>query len=79
MSWEHLHYRATCDGCSHQGVYIYSSDDWGRSESTYEGFDLRPPHPYPVARKRIGANDMLPTCPKCGGKAITHGELLGRS
>ena len=79
MSWEHIHYRAVCNGCGHEGVCIQSSDDWNRSESTYEGFDLRSPSDYAVARKRVGANDMLAQCPKCGGTTITHGEMLGRS
>lgn len=79
MSWEHLHYRAVCDSCGHEGVQIHSSDDWNHTETTYEGFDLRPPSAYAVGRKRAGPNDRLPTCPKCGGTAITHHELLKRT
>jgi len=26
MSWEHIHYRAVCNGSGHEGVYIHSSD-----------------------------------------------------
>jgi len=71
MSWEHIRYRATCDGCGHEGVCIRSSDDWGRSETKFEDFIERAPSAYAVGRRRADANDMLPECPQCAGIAIT--------
>ncbi len=55
MSWEHHYYEATCRQCGAKGFKIRSSDDWGRSETSWEGFtpfrDF-PRHDYLVARKK---------------------------
>jgi len=76
MSWEHNYYVATCNRCQHEGVCIRSSDDWNRSKEKYEGFDNVAPDPYLVARMRVGAMDMRPKCPKCGGMSITVGAFI---
>lgn len=76
MSWEHNHHKATCDSCRHEGVCIMSSDDWGHSETRYEGFENVAPDSYSVGRKRVGPADMRPKCPKCGGTSITVGAFI---
>ena len=78
MSWEHHHYVATCAGCGHEGVCVKSSDDY-RSETKYEGFTNEEPDETAVARKRVGARDMRPVCPECGGTEIVIGRLLKSS
>ena len=77
MSWEHIKYKATCDGCGHEGVRIDSSDDWGGSKTAWEGFNNVAPDTTAVGRKRAGAGDMRPKCPNCGGTAISRGDYLG--
>lgn len=67
MSWEHVYYEATCRQCGAKGFKVVSSDDWGRSETSWEGFSpFRdfPRHDYLVARKRIDENEYA-RC-KCG-------------
>lgn len=75
MSWEHLKYEAVCAKCGHNGFIIHSSDDWGRSETSYEGFENALPNNYEVGRKRVGPRDMQPRC-KCGSTDIRQGELI---
>ena len=77
MSWEHEKYIAICKKCGRKGFVIHSSDDWGRSETQYEGFENLPPNDYEVARKRVGPRDSEPRC-VCGSSDIKQGELVKR-
>ncbi len=76
MSTEHNHYRASCNACGHEGVWVEHSDDWGRGGRTFEGFDMVPPDPQAVLRKRTGAQDMTARCPQCGGRDIQRGDFI---
>ncbi|MFT7043822.1 MAG: hypothetical protein ACJAW7_002585 [Candidatus Azotimanducaceae bacterium] len=76
MSWDRTKYEATCDDCDHSGFVIKADDDWGRSQTTWVGFENRAPNPTAVARKQADARDALPLC-KCGSSKITKGGLLG--
>ncbi len=72
MSWEHVKIEARCKACGHAGFRVDSSDDWGRSETSWEGFQAAPASDYEVARMRVGANDF-PLC-KCGSRDIEVGK-----
>ncbi len=67
MSWDHTRYEATCKTCGNVGVCINSSDDWGRSETTWEGFSTKPADSYLVDRMKIDA--LKPVC-HCGSTDI---------
>ena len=75
MSWEHSKYEAICETCGHRGFCVKGSDDWGRSSTTWEDFENRPPHPNAVARKRADSRDMEPVC-ICGGTKIRIGNHI---
>jgi hypothetical protein len=65
MSWDHHYYEATCKNCGNKGFKIESSDDWGKSEISWEGFEVStdfPRHEYLVGRKKIDKNEYA----KCG-------------
>ena len=76
MSWEHSKYKAKCVQCGHEGYCIRSSDDWGRSQTRWEGFTNEEPDTTAVGRKRLDRRDMSAVC-KCGSKNIEVGEYLG--
>jgi hypothetical protein len=77
MSWEHNYYEATCRQCGAKGFQILSSDDWGRSETSWEGFtpfrDF-PRHDYLVARKKI--DDASYAQCVCGSTDIEVGSTV---
>lgn len=75
MSWEYSTYEAHCEDCGRRGFCIEGSDDWNRSSTTWEGFDMREPHPTAVARKKADARDMVPVC-KCGSSNIVVGKRV---
>ena len=75
MSWEHTRYAARCEACGHVGVCIRSSDDWGRSATSWEGFASKEPDNTAVGRKRVGSRDMSPAC-ACGDTRIVLGPVL---
>lgn len=68
MSWDETRHKATCSQCGHDGVQINRSDDWGRSETSWEGFDTVPASDYEYHRGRSEA--LVPKC-KCGSKSIS--------
>ncbi|MHB8345994.1 MAG: hypothetical protein ACYDHM_02225 [Acidiferrobacterales bacterium] len=75
MSSERCYYEATCKKCGRKGFRIDSSDDWGRSEVSWEGFrpftDF-PRHDYLVGRKKIDPNEFA-AC-ECGSTDIEVGR-----
>jgi hypothetical protein len=75
MSWEYFKYEATCESCGHRGFCIEGSDDWGRSSTSWEGFENRPPHATAVAKKRADSRDMVPVC-HCTSTKILIGKLV---
>ncbi|HTV40685.1 MAG TPA: hypothetical protein VMF08_08920 [Candidatus Sulfotelmatobacter sp.] len=76
MSWEHTTYEAHCEDCGAKGFCISSSDNWGRSETSWEGFKSEKPDATSVIRQRVSARDMVPVC-KCGSRRIKVGKELG--
>ena len=75
MSWEHCYYEATCKKCGRKGFRIDSSDDWGRSKVSWEGFTPftdSPGHDYLVGRKKID-HDQCAKC-ECGNTDIEVGR-----
>ena len=76
MSWEYSKYEAICEACGHSGFCIRGSDDWGRSSTTWEGFDSRSPNSTAVARKRVDSRDIEAVC-TCGGTRIRVGKHIG--
>ena len=50
MSWEYDKYEAVCEQCGRQGFCIEGSDDWGRSSTSWLGFEDQEPHPYAYPR-----------------------------
>ena len=75
MSWETDRYLARCEQCGREGVCVRRSDDWGRTETLWEGFAASPPSATAVARGRSGARDLVATC-ACGSMGIGVHELL---
>ena len=75
MSWEYERYEAVCAVCGHAGVCVRGSDDWGRSSTTWVGFDSREPDPTEVGRKRTDRRDLVAIC-KCRSSRITVGAFL---
>ena len=71
-----MKYEAQCRTCGRKGFVIEASDDWGRSETTWEGFDNEPPDPTAVGRKRVDARDLTPVC-QCGSKSVARGAYIG--
>jgi hypothetical protein len=69
MSWEYDKYEAVCEQCGRQGFCIEGSDDWGRSSTTWLGFENQEPHPYAVGLKRADPGNMRPVC-SCGSRKI---------
>ncbi len=80
MSWDHNYYEATCKNCGKTGFRIESSDDWGRSEISWEGFapdtDF-PQYAYLVGRRRIDPNHYA-KC-SCGSTDIEVSQTLAKS
>ena len=76
MGWDRTKYEAVCADCGKTGYVIKADDDWGRSETTWIGFENRSPDPTAVARKRTDARDSTPVC-QCGSSKITVGSMLG--
>jgi hypothetical protein len=74
MSWDRIRYRAVCDGCGQEGVRVEATDDWNRTETTFEGFYQGMPDATALARKRISSGS--PRCPVCGGTSISGTERL---
>ena len=77
MSWDHDYYEAICKKCGKQGFKIRSSDDWGRSEVSWEGFSAFTDfsrHEYLVGRKRIDESEYA-KC-ECGSTDIEIGRLV---
>jgi hypothetical protein len=77
MSWEYFTYEAFCEQCGREGFCVEGSDDWGRSSTSWGGFENLPPHPTAVARKRADARDMSPVC-ACGSTKIRIGNVKHR-
>ncbi len=75
MSWDESRYKATCSACGHEGIQVKRSDDWGRTEERWEGFDTTPANDYEYYRKRSDA--LVPVC-KCGSKNIAVGQAMPR-
>lgn len=73
MSWDESRYTATCSSCGHEGVEVSRSDDWGNSETRWEGFATVPASDYEYYRGRSEAR--VPEC-KCGSKSILRGKVL---
>lgn len=67
MSWDESKYKATCSDCGHEGVQVWRSDDWGRTEERWEGFNIVPANDYELYRKRSEAT--IPMC-KCGSRNV---------
>lgn len=78
MSWEYEKYEASCRDCGQVGVCIKGSDDWGRSSTHWEGFDIAPPDSTSVARRHTDSRDFRATC-KCGSTNIAINNLVGRA
>jgi hypothetical protein len=78
MSWEHWEYEARCSKCGRRGFVIESSDDWGRTAASYEGFESIAPDPIAVGRKRVSSRDYSPRC-SCGSTHIIRGPTVSRS
>ena len=76
MSWEHSKYEARCENCGKAGFCIRSEDDWGRSNTSWIGFETRQPDPTAVGRKRTGPKDLVPIC-TCKVSSIAVGKYLG--
>jgi hypothetical protein len=76
MSWEHKKYQAFCENCGRTGFCIKASDDWGRSATSWIGFDNKPPNPHEVARKKISGDDYEAVC-NCDKSKVVLGKCLG--
>lgn len=76
MSWEYSKYKARCSNCGKEGFCLRGSDDWGRSSTSWEGFDNTEPDINDVGRKRADTRDMRPTC-TCGNQRIEIGDCIG--
>jgi hypothetical protein len=76
MGWDRSKYEAVCGDCGHNGFVIIADDDWGRSQTTWFGFENQAQAPQAVARKRADARDSRPLC-KCGSSKIIKGSFLG--
>ncbi len=75
MSWDHCYYEATCKRCGAKGFKISSSDDWGRSEISWEGFSTFKDFPnYDVDRRRIDVNEYAKCT--CGSTDIEVGSKV---
>jgi len=75
MSWERDCYQATCTACGRVGTVVLASDDWGRSETTYEGFGNIPPTEMAVRQGRVSSRDSIGIC-ECGSSEIARGTHL---
>ncbi len=73
MAWEYSRYEAKCAKCGHVGVCVTGSDDWGRTSTTWEGFNTTKPHQYEVGRKRTSERSPEPIC-RCGSEDIVVGR-----
>lgn len=62
--------KAICRSCGHEGVYTSSSDERGRTEEHWQGFETVPASDYEYFRGRSEAR--IPVC-KCGSKNIIIG------
>ncbi|VVO78958.1 hypothetical protein PS870_01688 [Pseudomonas fluorescens] len=67
MSWDESRYRAICRDCGHEGVQVSRSDDWGRTEALWEGFNTTPANDYELHRKH--SDEQAPIC-KCGSRNV---------
>lgn len=76
MSWDHDTYKAKCRKCGYEGTCTVSSDDWGRSKTSWDGFQNVAPSATAVARMRVSAGDARPIC-ACGSSDIERGALIG--
>jgi len=75
MSWEHERYEVVCESCGHRGVVTESSDDWGRSARSYEGFDNVAPSTTAVGRRRSDSRQSSPLC-RCGSRSVRREHRL---
>lgn len=73
MSTDTNRFKAICISCKHEGVEIEVSDESGRTETRWEGFDTYPASDYEV--QRIRCAPLKPVC-ACGGKDIRRAGLL---
>jgi hypothetical protein len=73
MSWDENRYKAICRDCGHEGVRISLSDDWGKTEERWSGFETVPASDYEYHRGRSEAR--VPVC-KCGSKSINIGQVI---
>ncbi|WP_152973131.1 hypothetical protein [Pseudomonas asplenii] len=73
MSWDERRFKATCSDCGHEGVQVIRSDDWGRTEQSWEGFDTVSAEDYEHHRGRSEA--LVPIC-KCKCKNIIIGQVI---
>ena len=76
MSTDHDHYEASCAACGATGVYIRSSDDWGRSQESWSGFEMVAAGEPDATRKRSGP--YRAKC-SCGSSDIRQGAFLKRT
>jgi|GEM_PF-1876219 len=76
MGWDRTKYEATCTNCGHSGFVIKADDDWGRSQTSWIGFENKEPDVNAVARKQADARDSSPQC-ECGSTKIQIGTKLG--
>lgn len=76
MGWDRIKYEAVCSDCGRLGQVIKADDDWGRSQTTWVGFDNETPDPTSVGRKRSDSRDSKALC-VCGSSKISTGKMLG--
>lgn len=80
MSWDHCYYEAICAKCGKKGYKISSSDDWGRTEISWEGFQSYtsfPRYEYLVGRGKIDPNAFA-IC-ACGSTDIEVGTDIAKT
>lgn len=77
MSWDREKYEARCRVCGATGYCIKADDDWGRSSTTWVGFENVAPSADAVGRKRADARDNTGRC-ACGSSEVEVGKSLGR-
>lgn len=73
MSWDENRYKATCHECGHEGMRISRSNDSGRTDEHWIGFETIPASDYEYHRGRSEAR--VPVC-KCGSKNIIIGQVI---
>ncbi len=65
MGWDLYTYPLRCEGCGRTGSEVQKENDWGQSNTSFEGFSFTLIKS-PRQSRQLEPATKVPVCPDCG-------------